>query len=122
MSNLHLFKKHATHFTEQVKMSSDHLDEVKIAGEIKSIVLPVSNDINELSSYYVFHIDDSVGDMFVYVTPYMKSHYDFLQVGNLVAFSGYVNILRREVKNEIIKDVSIVAYEAQKIKKVDVDA
>lgn len=108
-------KKHATHFSEQIRNECKHLDEVTVAGQIKTVIPPILDDLRQLSSHYVLEIDDKVGTIYVYVSPLMKNHFEFLELGNYVALSGYVNIVLREVHNETQKDYSVVAYDAKQL-------
>lgn len=122
MSNFQLFKKYASHFSEEIKQSGEHLDEVVVAGEIKAIIFPTSEDQNDLSSHYIVQLDDGVGEIFVYVSRMMFNHYSFIEFGKLVALSGYVNILRREVEGKLTKECSLMAYSAEEITKEECNA
>lgn len=115
MDKFKLFEKHATHFSEQIKQNADHLDEVTIAGEIKSIVVPTSLEENSMSSQYIFKIDDSVGEIYVYLSSLMVNHYDFLYIGRFVSLTGFVNVIRRELKETLVRECSLVAYDAKEL-------
>lgn len=108
-------RKVATHFSEEIKKKTHHLDEVRIAGVIKKIIPPVFEKENHLSSSYMLELDDGVGSIYVYVSQAAKGYYDFIQEGAFVSFKGYVNVIYRKINDEIVKDYSVVAYESEKM-------
>jgi hypothetical protein len=112
---------HVTHFSEQIRLNANHLDEVTVAGKIVNIMPPVlETQENSLMSSYVFEIDDQVGSLHVYVSPLMYHHFiNILHAGNVVAFEGFVNVVSREMNGELKKDYSVVAYDAKLVKQAE---
>src|SRR5699024_6095456 len=111
MSNFHNIKREATHYSEQIKQLKDSLQEVTIAGKITSIVPPLCQGESDVSNNYLLKLDDEVGEITVYVSQLMKSHYDFIEIGNNVVFHGFVHVLQRRVSGKIKRDHSVYAFE-----------
>lgn len=106
-------KKHTTHFSEELRLKAEHLQEVKVAGTIKQIIPPVySEDPTNLASSYVLNLDDAVGNTYVYVSPLMMNHFEsLLQIGNMVLINGFANVISREIGGKYTKEVSVAAFE-----------
>jgi len=111
-----------THYTEQIKLTGKHLEEVRIGGEIKSVVIPIDHENskpNSLEGSYVLTIDDGIGEIFVYVSSLMFHHFShILQEGNIVVFKGFVNVVSRTIAEQTKRDVSVVAFDAQSIEEL----
>lgn len=111
-------KSHVTHFTEEIRQSANHMQEVKVGGEVKEIIPPLIllEEENPLSTFYIIKIDDLVGSMYVYVSQFVMNHYEeILKVGNTIVFDGFTKVLTRKTLNNFQREVSVVAYDVKEL-------
>lgn len=107
-----LIKKHSTHFSEQIKTSSEHLDEVIVSGKVTAIIPPLFED----DGIYALEIDDCVGTIYIHLSSEMIEYYKFIQKDKYISVNGYVNVLRRKIKDNFIKDTSVFGFKVEELK------
>jgi hypothetical protein len=110
-------KDSVTHFSEQLRLNASHMDEVTVGGEVQSIIAPVlEKSSSDLQSFYVVELDDKVGSLYVYVSKLMFDCYsEVIKTGSMLTFNGYANIITRTVKEKVIRECSVVAYDVKRI-------
>lgn len=113
--NIKTLKEHVTYFSEEFQYKAKHEEDVVVGGRILDIISPVDKDY----PMFICLLDDKVGTSHVFVPEnMMAAHKEELQIGQDVLLEGFVSIITREVKKEILKDISIFAYGMKDITKV----
>jgi|GEM_PF-3645094 len=108
------FKKHVTHFSEQLKYQVVQEQEVIVGGTILNIVPPVDEEF----PMYIVILDDLVGQTHVFVTEeIMNTFMDQFQIGQDVFIEGFVNIISRRIQGKEKRDVSVFAYDVKDFRK-----
>lgn len=108
MLNVTELKKYVTHFSEQLKLEAKYKEDVIVGGKITSITPPMTEE-------YPLHsmiVDDHVGLLHIYIPPDMfTAYHDSFVQGEYVFVKGIVNVISRQVKGDIQRDYSVIAYD-----------
>lgn len=125
MVDIEQLRLKVTHFSEEIRLKAENLQEVVIGGKISRITNPIRSSMNlslydssekALECFYCVDIDDQVGEMQVYVSPFLMDHFrNVIQVNHHVLFQGFVKTVSRQIRGKTKKDISVVAYNAKTI-------
>jgi hypothetical protein len=105
MPTISQLRPHVTHFSEEIKLKAQVLDEVTVAGRIDSV-----SRIDE--DYTVMVLDDYIGQTRIIMSNIMYNHFkSIIDVGNFVSVEGYVNVVSHKVAGDLMSEYSIMGFD-----------
>lgn len=108
--DVNYLKNHLSHFSEELKFLNS-FDEVKVAGRITNVFVPISNEM------HILEVDDFVGKFTIILFDTVFEKYKkILKEGNYISFDGILYMFEENKKNNPKKRNLVYAYDLKKIK------